>query len=109
MPALSDIINRFTTYVINPAILVIFAAGFFLFIWGLVQFLWYSREGRPDEEGKWHMIYGLVGMLVMVSVWGIIGIINDTFSLGISPGSSTYTPDTSRINNITNINFGGSQ
>ena len=109
MPALSDIIGRFTTYIINPAILVVFAAGFFLFVYGLVEFLWNSRSGKPDEAGKSHMIYGVIGMLIMASVWGIIGVINDTFSLGLSSNSSgaSYSPDMNRLNSVQGANFFG--
>lgn len=94
MQATSELINRFVDYIINPAILVVFSAGFFLFVWGLVQFLW-SLEGGEIDNGKRHMLWGIVGMLVMVSVYGIIAIIDNTFQLQLS------NPDMSRINNVT--------
>jgi uncharacterized RDD family membrane protein YckC len=102
MPALSDLVSRFTEFIIDPAILVVFAGGFFYFVWGLVEFLWTLRGGGETSTGKNHMIWGVVGMLVMVSVFGIISVINDTFSLNFG------TPDMSRASNINpGINFGG--
>lgn len=101
MNAASNLVDRFVTYIINPAILVIFAAGFFLFIYGLVRFMWTLNQGGEATEGKQHMIWGIVGMLVMVSVFGIITLITDTF------GIDYQNPDVSRINNVTTpINFG---
>ena len=88
--------GRFITYIVDPAILIVFAAGFFLFVWGLVQFLWNLNEGGDNKEGKQHMIWGIVGMLIMISVYGIITLLDNTFGLGVFSGS----PDMSRLNNV---------
>ena len=95
MQALSDIMTRFKVYIIDPAILVVFALGFFLFIWGLIEYLMKLNEGGDNKEGKDHMLWGLAGMLVMISVYGIIVLLDNTFNLGVFQG-----PDVSRLNNI---------
>ena len=82
MNAASDIIGRLVDYVLNPAMLIVFSAGFFLFVYGLVQFLWRLDEGGDNAAGKQHMIWGIVGMFIMVSVWGIVSIIENTFEIG---------------------------
>lgn len=94
MGAASQLIDRLVEYIINPAILIVFTAGFFMFVWGIVQFLWNLEEG-VQSDGKRHMVWGIVGMLVMVSVYGIIALIDNTFSLNIG------NPDMSRTNLIT--------
>jgi succinate dehydrogenase/fumarate reductase cytochrome b subunit len=98
MNAASNLIDKLVDYIIDPIILLIFAAGFFLFVWGIVQFLWKLDEGAQND-GKRHMLWGIVGMLVMVSVYGII---DETFDLDIA------SPDMSRMNIITApADFGG--
>lgn len=94
MQAANSLVGRFVDYIIDPAILIIFSAGFFLFLWGLVVFLWNIDEGAENTAGKQHMIWGIVGMLVMVSVYGIISIIDNTLELDIA------NPDVSRIQNV---------
>lgn len=95
MNALGTLIDRFVAIIINPAILLVFAAGFFLFMWGLVQFLFHLEEGSKHEEGIQHMVWGITGMFIMVAVYGIIALINNTFNLG-----AFDAPDVSRLNNV---------
>jgi uncharacterized RDD family membrane protein YckC len=94
MGAAANVLDRIVDYIVNPAILIVFTAGFFMFVWGIVQFLWTLDEGGKSD-GKQHMLWGIVGMLVMVSVYGIIALIDNTFDLDID------NPDMSRINNVT--------
>jgi hypothetical protein len=89
MDAVNNILARLKYEVLWPAMTVIFAAGFLLFIWGLVKFLWYIEEGGSAEEGKQHMIWGIAGMFIMVSFWSIITLLDSTFGLGLSSGAST--------------------
>jgi uncharacterized membrane protein len=89
-----QLLQNFQTYIIDPAIILIFTAGFLVFIWGLTQFMWNLKDGSGHEEGVQHMLWGIVGMFIMVSVLGIIAIITDFV------GSDARAPDTSRINNV---------
>lgn len=82
MPVVTGILDRVVSEVINPAAMVVFAAGFLLFLWGLVKFLWNLEEGSENDEGKQHMLWGVFGMFVMVSIWGILGLLTNTFGLG---------------------------
>ena len=95
MESVSNIMYRFETYIINPAILIVFALGFLLFVYGLVEFLWKLNEGGDNEEGKKHMLWGIVGMLIMVSVFGILELLNNTFGLDFR------NPDVSRADGVT--------
>ena len=95
MTAVSSLLSRFVEIIINPAILLVFAAGFFLFMWGLVQFLFKLEEGGKHEEGIKHMMWGIVGMFIMVGVYGIVSLLNNTFNLGIFG-----PPDVSRLDNV---------
>lgn len=103
--SVGDIVGRFTTYVINPVLLVLAAAGFFFFVWGLVEFMFALSQGNESKskEGKQHMLWGTIGMVIMFSVAGIIALVNATFNFGIAP-NQPYTPNTNVPIN-TNTNF----
>lgn len=74
--AACDIVGKLTAAIINPALALIFSVGLLVFIYGLVEFiLGLSQETGKKEEGKKHMLYGLIGMFVMVSAITIIKIL----------------------------------
>ena len=102
----SDAIVKLQQYVLVPAERIIFAAGFFLFVYGLVEFLWNIDEVSAQQEGKQHMLWGIIGVFIMVSVLGIISIIQNTFGIGTA---STASTDVSRAQNIGPQNFGNLQ
>ena len=99
MDAASQLLNSFTKYVIDPAILLVFSAGFLVFMYGLVEFMWNMNSGEVSNEGKKHMLWGIIGMLIMVSVYGLLTIIDDTFGFGAVQGGGSGT-DVSRLNSV---------
>ncbi|MDB5255266.1 MAG: hypothetical protein JWL92_642 [Candidatus Nomurabacteria bacterium] len=58
----------------------IFTLAFVVFLWGVFKFV-RSSEKTDKEEGKQFIYMGLIGLFVMVSVWGIIRIVTTTFGL----------------------------
>ena len=70
------LVGKITAAFINPALALIFAIGLLVFIYGLVEFIWgLSQETDKKKQGKEHMLWGLVGMFVMVSALTILKII----------------------------------
>lgn len=63
---------------------IIFAFAFAAFIWGVVKFFFLnggSEEGRA--EGRQFVLWGILGMVVLLSVWGLVRMLLST--LGIAP------------------------
>ena len=76
-----------STVIINPLLALIFALGLLVFVWGIVEFMWgMSTEAGKKDEGKKHMLWGLVGMFVMVAAYAIIKIIAST----LGPSATQY-------------------
>lgn len=57
------------------------------FFWFLIEFIWKGND-NPDEQkkAKKGMIWSIVALFVMVSIWGIIGFLGGV--LGINQGGS---------------------
>jgi hypothetical protein len=86
MSSVAELMNRIEFYIINPLILVLLATALLLFFWGGAQFILNAESEEGRSTGKKHMLWGIVGMLIMIGVYGILGILGGTF------GFSTPTP-----------------
>jgi hypothetical protein len=67
---------------------ILIALALVAFFWGLVRYVWSGGEFK--EGGRNIMIAGLVALFVMVSVWGIIRLAQNT--LGIGSGGALPAP-----------------
>lgn len=73
-----------TALIINPIIALIFAAGFLVFVWGVVQFLsGLAGTGEAADEGKQHMLWGVIGMAIMIAAVGILRLIGNTIGVPV--------------------------
>ena len=61
--------------IVNPLIGLLFAVALLYFLWGVSQFIYNSADEQGREKGKQHILWGLIGLLIMVSVFGIINLI----------------------------------
>lgn len=59
--------------------IVVIAVGFFLM--GLIRYVSHGDNEEKRSEGTKMMIYGIVGLFFMVSIWGILRIFVSSFGL----------------------------
>lgn len=85
-----DVIYRINQAIVNPLIIFMFSVALLYFAWGVLQFIFYMDSEEKRDEGKMHMLWGIVGMFIMFGVFGIIQIILGTF--GITYPSGLPTP-----------------
>jgi nitrate reductase NapE component len=79
-PVIANIQDNILTEILNPILAIATVIAFALFIWGIIRFL-ANRATNPDEaaKGKMHFIYGLTGLFILVSLWGILKMIGGFF------------------------------
>ena len=58
----------------------IFSLAFLVFLWGVFKFI-RSSDKTDKEDSKQFIFAGLIGLFVMVSVWGIIKILSTTLGI----------------------------
>jgi hypothetical protein len=65
---------------------VIFALAFLVFVWGVVNYFFlHGGEEAKREEGRSFILWGLIGLAVLFSVWGLLNILLST--LGLAPAA----------------------
>jgi hypothetical protein len=58
------------------------------FFWGLIVYLRAAGDPKAQEAGKNQMLWGIIAIAIMVSLYGIIAWLQSTFGI---TGSSTTT------------------
>jgi hypothetical protein len=70
--------------VLDPIFALIFAAGLLVFIFGIIEFMWEMQgEASAKEKGKQHMLWGIIGMFIMVAAYTIIHIVANTIGASV--------------------------
>ncbi len=68
-------------HIINPIILILLAVALFWFFYGLVEFLLNKDKASANRQELYDkMIWGVVGLAIMVSVFGIMQFIVATLN-----------------------------
>ncbi len=72
------LVNKFIN-IIQLVVPLIFAIALVAFLWGIFQYFFSGEEKK--EEAKSFLLYSLIGLFVMVSVWGLVRVLTGTFVL----------------------------
>lgn len=68
-------------YLFNPILQLITVTAFLYFLFGVMMFIWRKSNGGEGEDindGKRHLVYGMVGLFIVFSINGILYILNTT-------------------------------
>ena len=76
--------------IVAKVIPIIFALGIIYFFYGIVQYIRKAGDPKAAAEGKSIMIYGVIAIAVMVSIYGLVTWLQDT--LGISTTATIVLP-----------------
>src|SRR3989338_4313627 len=88
LPALASAANLFETLGIFSSLLngimgIFIILAIVTFFWGLIMYI-FSMGGEGKEaasKGVRLMFWGFIAIFVMVSIWGIIGLLRTTFNV----------------------------
>jgi hypothetical protein len=81
-------------YIINAILVpVLFAVAFIMFLYGIADAYIFSHgDATKVAEGHKLVLWGLIAFAVMISIWGLVNIVANTFGLS---GAYAPTPPTS--------------
>lgn len=81
---LGDLISYVSCIISHSVIPLIFVLAIASIVWGIVQYVINNDEEAKKAKGKSFMIWGIIALSVMVSVWGLVSILTDTFNIDFS-------------------------
>lgn len=82
--SIEEVLGRISQYILNPVIVLLFTIAFFIFVYGIFQFIAKAADDKTRADSKRAITYGLVGMFVMISAFAIIRLILSSFGLDVN-------------------------
>jgi len=67
--------------IINILIPLAIAAGVLYFIWGVIQYIT-AKDEESQGAARKTMISGIIGLFVIVAMWGLVSVLRNKFDLG---------------------------
>ena len=81
--AAQSIVGRIESALLFPVLSFMLALALLYFLWGGYQFVLNAESESERDKGKRHMLYGIIGMLVMVSALAILRIAANTVGVDV--------------------------
>lgn len=79
--SLDSLLANTNRLIINPIIYLLFAIALVYFLYGMVEFIAGADNEEKRMTGKNHMIWGIIGIGIMLSVWSILQILINTLGI----------------------------
>lgn len=70
-----ELVNVIVTTIFNPIIRLLIAVAFVVFIYGAIEFIAGADSDEKRAQGKKHLIYGIIGLFIMLGVMGFVEVI----------------------------------
>lgn len=75
---------------LNAIVPVLVALGVVFFVWGVVMYV-VSSDEEAKQKGKMRMIYGIIGLAVIIGMWGLVNLLGRTFGVGSGQNTNQIT------------------
>lgn len=76
-----SLIELIITGILDPLLFLIMGLSVLYFFWGVSLYVLHAGDESKRTEGRQVMLYGIIALTVMVSIWGLVKILTDTFGL----------------------------
>jgi len=83
----ADSLVTFIKNLIDTVIPIIIAIAVVYFLWGLFR-LFTAADDEKKDKAKNTILYGVIALFVMVSIWGLVNILVGTFDLDTNAPSN---------------------
>ncbi|MCD5382371.1 MAG: hypothetical protein LR017_03640 [Candidatus Pacebacteria bacterium] len=79
--AAQSFVGRIESVILFPLIALLTGVALLLFLWGIFQYVSNAENPEARAKGTRHMIFGIIGLVIMVSAYGILKIVTATFGI----------------------------
>jgi len=77
---ITEFINFFTCTLMNAVVPLLVGLAVAAFVYGIVKYFLNPENEEKRKEGKNYLMWGLIALFVMVSIWGLVSIFTVSFT-----------------------------
>jgi phosphotransferase system glucose/maltose/N-acetylglucosamine-specific IIC component len=81
----TDILTKIKTEIVVPVIGLLFALALLYFLWGVVSYILNVNNATKKQEGQRHILWGIVGLAIMLSAFGIVNFVFNSVDIAEEP------------------------
>ncbi len=70
-----SLFGKIINNIVNPGITLFLGLAVVFFVWGLFEFISNAAQTEKRDQGYQHMLWGIIGIFIMIAAKGIINII----------------------------------
>lgn len=74
-------VAKFNEIILFPLITLLMGVALVVFLYGCFEYVMGAANEAAREKGRQHILWGIIGMLVMISAQAILNIAAGTFGL----------------------------
>ena len=78
--------------IIQALIPIVIGLAVLVFLWGVLKYVLSTSDGGKGE-GRTFMLWGIIALFVMVSVWGLVNILRDSLGLNLATPTAPRIPE----------------
>lgn len=71
---------------------IVIGVALLYFLWGVMKYVTSGGDPGARKEAANTMLYGIIALAVMVSVWGLVGLLQDIAGVDSSGGADILPP-----------------
>ena len=76
---LTTLINFGTCTIMKSIVPLLVSLAMAGFVYGIIKFFMNPDNEEKKKNGKTFMLWGIISLFVIVSIWGIVGLFSSTF------------------------------
>ena len=84
LSSLGNFLQYLTSLIVNSVIPLIFSLAVVFFLWGVAMYIKNADDATKRAEGRQYMLYGVIGLFVLVAYWGLVGILARTVGVPLN-------------------------
>jgi hypothetical protein len=74
------LLSKIMYNIVSPIIFLLMAVAVVVFIWGVFGFIRNADSPEDRKKGGMHMLFGILGLFIMVTAYGILHLILGTIN-----------------------------